>query len=57
MAGKWIQPFPRTSDLGELELQSTASEPWLDVEIVDKVVAWLASGRSTSSWVSVYRFS
>ena len=34
MAGKWIQPFPRTSDLGELELQSTASEPWLDVEIV-----------------------
>ena len=34
MAGKWIQPFPRTSDLGELELHSTADEPWLDVEIV-----------------------
>ena len=33
MAGKWINPFPGTSDLGELEIHSTDDEPWLDVEI------------------------
>ena len=33
MAGKWLQPFPSEAGQGVLELLSTASEPWLDVEI------------------------
>ena len=35
MAGKWLQPFPGQSASGVLELHSTASEPLLDVEIVN----------------------
>ena len=35
MACKWIQPFPCQDDQGILELDSTAAEPWLDVEIVN----------------------
>ena len=35
MAGKWLQPFPSEADQGVLELHSTASEPWLDVEIAN----------------------
>ena len=35
MTGKWLQPFPSQGDRGVLELHSTASEPWLDVEIVN----------------------
>ncbi|MCB4406928.1 glycosyl transferase family 90 [Synechococcus sp. MU1642] len=33
MAGKWLHPFPSQVDTGGLELHSTASEPWLDVQI------------------------
>ena len=35
MTCKWIQPFPCQDDQGILELDSTAAEPWLDVEIVN----------------------
>ena len=34
MAGKWLQPFPEKDDRAILELQTTAKEPWLDVEIM-----------------------
>ena len=33
MAGKWLQPFPANGGQGVLELQTTATDPWLDVEI------------------------
>ena len=33
MACKWLQPFPGDCAQGVLELQTTATEPWLDVEI------------------------
>ena len=36
MAGKWIQPFPSSSDLSELRLDNTAEQAWLDLEIVSK---------------------
>ena len=35
MAGKWLQPFPSEAGQGVLELHSTASKPWLDVEITN----------------------
>ena len=41
MAGKWLQPFPSEADQVVLELDSTASKPWIDVEIVHahKIIA------------------
>ena len=35
MAGKWLKPFPGQYDQGILEVRHTATEHWLDVEIVD----------------------
>ena len=36
MTGKWLKPFPSQGVVGTLELDSTASEPWLDVQIAHK---------------------
>ena len=36
MSGKWLQPFPDEVDRCVLEIDSSASEPWLDVKIADE---------------------
>ena len=48
MAGKWLQPFPEKDDRAILELQTTAKEPWLDVEImsINRSIASIRPGRS-----------
>ena len=35
MKGKWLQPFPKQTVQCVLELHSTESEPWLDMEIAN----------------------
>ena len=36
MSGKWLQPFPDEVDRCVLEIDSSASEPWLDVKIANE---------------------